>query len=86
MVHYDKRRHKQCKFIFSNFGKSFFAKIFFSIFGIIGLHVQDKLERTLPLLPAREKMVVDSVRWSQGAENSREMRKQFSTKNSKISY
>ena len=38
----------------------------FPIFQIIGLQVQDELQRTLPSRPAREEMVVDAVALSQG--------------------
>ena len=70
MVHHDKRRHTQCKNFFLYFFL-FFQKIFFlPIFEIVGLQVQDKPERTSPSRPARKKMVVDLVGWSQGAHNA----------------
>ena len=57
------------KFFF--FQKKVFSKNFFAtILGVIGLQVQHELLRTSPLRPAREKMVVDPVGWSQGSQNA----------------
>ena len=50
--------------------KKIFRIFFSTIFGVIGLQVQDELKRTSPSCPAREKMVVDPVGWSQGAQNA----------------
>ena len=45
--------------------------IFFPpIFGVIGLQVHDEPKRTSPSRLAREKMVVDLIGWSQGAQNA----------------
>ena len=47
-----------------------FPNLFLTLFGVIGLQVQNELKRTSPSRPACEKMVVDPVGWSQGAQNA----------------
>ena len=74
-MHHDKCRHKQCRanfFLFS-FPEKHFIEIFLffhQIFGVTGLQVQDELERTSSWRLAREKMVVDLIGWSRGAQNT----------------
>ena len=67
-MHHNKRRHKQCRQIF--FGKKGFLIFFPPILGVIGLQRQDELEQTLPSRPACRGMVLDLVRWTQGAQNA----------------
>ena len=68
-MHHEKCRHKQCREIFFLSEKNL-PNFFLTISGVIGLQVQDELERTSPSRPARKKTVVDLVRWSQGAQNA----------------
>ena len=58
----------QSFFLFSE--KHFFPRFFPSVFGNIGLQVQDELQQKAPLRPARRKMAVDLLGWSQGAHNA----------------
>ena len=69
-LHHDKRIHKQQRIFFFDFGKKF-SEIFF-FWGPplqTGLKSQDELEWTSPSRPACEKMVMDPVGWSLGAQN-----------------
>ena len=50
--------------------QEFFFIPFSPIFRVIGLQVQDELERTSPLHLACKNMIVDLVGWSQGAQNA----------------
>ena len=71
ILHHDKRRHKQCRFVFFFiFRKKHFPDFFsLQLLGIIGLHVQDELQPTSSSRLARLKMVLVLVGWSQGAHN-----------------
>ena len=53
-----------------NFRKKPFQIFFSTISRVIGLRVQDELRQTSPSRPAREKIVLDLVGWSQGSENA----------------
>ena len=89
MVHHDKRRQKKCKscFFFPPEKRSS-ENVFSSIFGVTGLQMQDELKQTSLSRPARKKVVLDPLGWSQGAQNA-EVRENnfllkivtFSTKN-----
>ena len=67
MTTVDKNNVEKSKF---SFWKKNLSEYFSPLLGVMELQVHDELKRTSPLRLARNKMFVDVVGWSQGAQNA----------------